>query len=131
LRLARNLVLLASVGLIAAFTLTPKSGGTSAEFSQLGDILQALRHSDPDLLLEVLLEAAANVLLFVPFGASLGLRGSSIGMTAFYGLILSAAIESAQWLLVSGRTASLEDVLLNTLGAVLGQGLLSRVRPAG
>jgi len=77
----------------------------------------------------LLLEAAANVLLFVPFGAALGLRDFSIGRTAGCGLALSAAVEGAQWLLIPGRTTSLDDVLLNTLGAVVGHALLTRLMP--
>ena len=77
-------------------------------------------------MLHFLLESVANILLFLPFGASLGLRGFSIRKTALYGFVLSAAVEGAQLLFVSGRTTSLDDVLLNSLGAVLGGALVSR-----
>lgn len=123
--MARNLALLASVALIAALTLTPRGGDNLVELSELDDIVEAFRHSDKRFLLDFLMEAAANVLLFLPFGASLRLRGYSIGKTALYGFVLSVLVECAQLLFVSGRTTSLDDVLLNTLGAVLGQALLS------
>jgi glycopeptide antibiotics resistance protein len=129
LSLTRNIALLTSLGLIAAVTLTPTGGDRVIELSELGDLIEALRRSDEAFLLSSLLEAAANVLLFVPFGAALGLRGFSIGRTARFGFVLSVAVESAQWLLVPGRTTSLDDVLLNTLGAMLGHALLFRLLP--
>jgi glycopeptide antibiotics resistance protein len=102
-------------------------GDEVVEVSELNDIVEAFRQSDKQFLLGFLLEATANILLFVPFGAALSLRGLSIGKTASYGFVLSAAVEGAQWLLVPGRTTSLDDVLLNTLGAVVGNALLSRL----
>lgn len=123
--MGRSVALLASLAVILAVTLTPRGGGNVLQVSQLGDVVEALRESDKPFLLDFLLEAAANVLLFLPFGAALGLRGFSIGKTALHGFVLSAVVECTQWLLVSGRTTSLDDVLFNTLGAVLGQLSLS------
>jgi glycopeptide antibiotics resistance protein len=124
--MARNVALLASVALIAAVTLRPRGGESLVQVSQLGDIVEALRRSDKSFLLDSLLEAGANILLFLPLGAALWLRVFSIGTTALYGFVLSAVVEVAQWLFISGRTTSLDDVALNTLGAVLGHALLSR-----
>jgi glycopeptide antibiotics resistance protein len=118
-----------SVALIAALTLTPIRGDSVMEVSELGDALEALSESDTQFLLGLLLEAAANMLLFVPFGAALSLRGLSIGKAAGYGLVLSVAVEGIQWLLIPGRTTSLDDVVLNTLGAVVGHALLTRLLP--
>jgi glycopeptide antibiotics resistance protein len=87
-------------------------------FSEIGEAFL-----EPDL--ELLLGTAANVLLFLPFGAALRLRGLGIGTTALLGLLVSAVIEGAQLLFVSGRTTSVDDLLLNTTGAVLGSALLS------
>ena len=126
----RNVSLLASLAFIVALTLGPTGGDDVVEISQVGDVVKAIGRLDTSFLLHFSLEAAANVLLFVPFGAALGMRGFSIGKTALYGFVLSAAVETAQLLLISGRTTSLDDVLLNTLGAVLGQALLSRLTAA-
>jgi glycopeptide antibiotics resistance protein len=125
--LTRNLFLLTSVVLVAALTLTPIGGDNVIEVSELGDVLEAFSESDTQFLLGFVLEAAANALLFVPFGAALSLRGLSIGKAAGYGLVLSTAVEGAQWLLIPGRTTSLDDVMLNTLGAVVGHALLTRL----
>jgi hypothetical protein len=81
-RMARNVALLASVALIAAVTLLPRGGDGLVQVSQLGDIVEALRRSDKPFLLDSLLEAGANILLFLPLGAALWLRGFSIATTA-------------------------------------------------
>jgi glycopeptide antibiotics resistance protein len=74
----------------------------------------------------LLLEAVSNVLLFIPFGVALGLRGLGIGKSALLALLVSAAFECAQFLFVPGRTTSVDDVLLNVTGAVVGHALISR-----
>ena len=72
----------------------------------------------------------SNILLFVPLGATLALRGLPIGKTAISAFALSAAVELSQLLYVSGRTASVDDLVLNTLGAVLGHVMLSSWAPS-
>jgi hypothetical protein len=64
--------------------------------------------------------AVLNVFLFVPLGIGLGLTGfpgkrAVIAMSA-----LSALIETAQFLVIPGRDATIGDVLTNTFGGVLG-----------
>ena len=98
--LTRNVALLTSVALIAALTLTPMGGDGKVEVSELNDVTEAFRQSDAPFLLDFSLEAIANVLLFVPFGAALRMRGYSIAKTAGYGLLLAATVEGAQWLLI-------------------------------
>ncbi len=73
------------------------------------------------------LQALVNVLLFVPLGGFLALLGRwswvrvSLGAAA-----LSVAVEVLQFLLISGRYASVGDVILNVSGAVIGYALVSR-----
>ena len=64
-------------------------------------------------------------MLFAPLGAVLRARGVELGQATARGLALSFAIELAQ-LGIPGRTTSVDDVLLNTLGAVLGYLLAAR-----
>jgi glycopeptide antibiotics resistance protein len=80
------------------------------------------------------LEASANVVMFLPFGV-LGLpllrgagrrrRGTApgtwraVGLVTLTGAALSAAIELTQNLL-PGRVPTVQDVVLNTGGALLG-----------
>jgi glycopeptide antibiotics resistance protein len=71
-----------------------------------------------------LVEASANVLLFVPFGFLLGVLG---GRGAGRRLLMlavcvasSVAIELGQAVLLPARFASLGDIAANSLGAVVG-----------
>ena len=66
-------------------------------------------------------EAAANVLLFVPVGfvATVGFRGSW-WQTAAVGAFTSACVELGQLLFLQNRYPSLIDVATNTGGAMLG-----------
>ncbi|WP_181429150.1 VanZ family protein [Curtobacterium sp. MCSS17_008] len=67
-------------------------------------------------------EFTANVLFFVPFGFFVlllfGARAWWVGMLG--GLVASCAIETVQALFLPARFASVDDVLANTSGAVLG-----------
>jgi glycopeptide antibiotics resistance protein len=118
--------LLTSVAAILVLTLSPIDDDSDVELLPLNDIGEALT---PPFDTARLLTETANILLFVPLGIVLGLRGFPIGKTAVVALALSAAVEFAQLLVVSGRTTSVDDVLLNTLGAVLGHVCLSRCLP--
>jgi glycopeptide antibiotics resistance protein len=100
--------------LIAATTLMPKDADSRTEFMPLGEVRAAMH--DPGLLLETV----ANVMLFVPLGAALALSGLSTRRSILCGLVLSTSIELAQLLVVPGRTTSVDDVLLNTLGTAVG-----------
>jgi glycopeptide antibiotics resistance protein len=117
-----NAALAAFAAAIAALTLLPVQQDSEVRLRPFSEIGEALLGPDFGLLLET----AANVVLFVPLGAALRLRGLSIGSTVLVGLLVSGAIEGAQLLFVSGRTTSVDDLLLNTTGAVVGNALLSR-----
>jgi glycopeptide antibiotics resistance protein len=112
------------VGAILVLTLFPIDGDKKVELVPFGDIMDALAGRPVDVAL--LLSGAANILLFVPLGAGLALCGFSPRTTAVIGFVLSLCVESAQLLLVPGRTAAVDDVVFNTLGATLGHALLSR-----
>lgn len=124
----RDVLLLGSLLAILAFTLVPLDAENELELIPLSELVLEVRRSDATSLLELLVESAANILLFIPLGLALGLRGMSKMKTALFALALTAVVEAAQLLVVSGRTASVDDVFLNTLGAVLGHLLLTRMQ---
>ncbi len=70
----------------------------------------------------------ANVVMFVPFGffaALLPTRRPTALRVVMAAIVTSCAIELTQWLISSWlgytyRTADIDDVILNTLGAALG-----------
>jgi glycopeptide antibiotics resistance protein len=121
-------VLFVSLAAILAFTLAPLDADNEVELVPLQELVEAVGASDAARGLELLGEFAANVLLFAPLGVALALRGVSMRQTAVVAATLAAAVEFAQLFVVSGRTTSVDDVALNTLGAVLGHALLTRVK---
>jgi glycopeptide antibiotics resistance protein len=124
----RDVLLLGSLLAILAFTLVPLDAENELELIPLSELVLEVRRSDATSLLELLVESAANILLFIPLGVALGLRGMSKTKTALLAFVLSTVVEVAQLLVVSGRTTSVDDVFLNTLGAVLGHLLLTRMQ---
>jgi glycopeptide antibiotics resistance protein len=97
-------------------------------------VLAAITRAVPFLTYDVI-ETAANLLLFVPLGALLGLVLPR-RMPLVLGIALAAtvAIELAQAVLLPERTPSLRDVLANLCGAAVGLGIAllarrSRQRP--
>ena len=66
------------------------------------------------------IDVVLNVLLFVPLGLALALRGVRVRRVLLLGLLGSLAIELLQLFVITGRDASVSDVLTNTTGATLG-----------
>jgi glycopeptide antibiotics resistance protein len=70
-----------------------------------------------------------NVLLFVPLGLLLPLvaRVATAGRALLIGCVLSVGIEATQFVtdltISSGRVADIDDVISNSVGALLGYGL--------
>ena len=63
-----------------------------------------------------------NLIWFVPAGIFVRLRGGSLWQAALAGFCLSLFVETCQFVLGSG-VSELDDLVLNTCGAVLGFGL--------
>ena len=123
---APDVALVSSAAAIFAITLVPMGGAHEVELLPFRDVVEALK-SPIDL--SALEGEVFNILLFVPLGAALAVRGLAIGRTAISAFALSAAVEISQLLYVSGRTASTDDLVLNTVGAVLGHVMLSTLAP--
>ncbi|MCI1894816.1 VanZ family protein [Lacticaseibacillus suilingensis] len=76
-------------------------------------------------------QSFGNVLWFIPFGFGLpSLRRTKIAAwrVVGWGLLLSLAIESLQFVLASG-VADIDDVIFNTIGTILGFGLWRLLSP--
>lgn len=67
-----------------------------------------------------------NVALFVPLGAGVALAARRWGAVAgvvlatVVGGLTSAAVEGLQWVLPLNRSVDIDDLLLNTIGALVG-----------
>ncbi len=74
-------------------------------------------------------EFAANIVLFIPFGAFLRILRPALWSWWAAGLLAigsSALIETVQ-LVVPGRVTALSDVVANTLGALLGLAVMKKL----
>ncbi len=67
-----------------------------------------------------------NLLWFLPAGVLVRLRGGKLPQAALAGFLLSLCVETGQFVLGSG-VSELDDLILNTLGAVLGCALAALV----
>ncbi|WP_019180948.1 VanZ family protein [Microbacterium yannicii] len=93
-------------------------------------LLSAITRTVPWLTYDVI-ETAANVVLFVPFGVLLTLvrpRSSSPWWVLGIALAATVAIELAQAVLLPERTPSERDVLANLCGAAIGLGAVLWLR---
>ncbi len=98
--------------------------GTVWDIMDKGGLASALGEARINLMpfqSEGLFTYCANVILFMPLGFLLPYiwkNYRNVGKTALTGLFFSALIEIAQ--LPAGRVADVDDLMMNTLGAILG-----------
>lgn len=122
----RLLYALATVYLagVAAMTLRPQF---STHYGWLDALISWFdQHGVP--VTYALVEALANVAMFVPYGVLAGLLLRRWWVALLAGAATSAAIELSQLLFLPSRVPSLQDVAMNTLGTAVGLLLLSAAR---
>jgi glycopeptide antibiotics resistance protein len=112
-----NLAVGLSVLGILALTLFPTHQRRHVHLIPFGDIVGAF---GPPIDRTRLLGMIANFFLFLPLGGALRWEGLSIRAAVLAACCLSTAVEITQWLVVPGRTTTVDDVLLNSLGALCG-----------
>jgi VanZ family protein len=71
-----------------------------------------------------------NLLLFIPFAVGLRLSGLRWWRVVGISALLSLTVETLQFTVVTGRDASLSDLLTNTTGSAIGAGLARLLPPA-
>lgn len=106
--------------MLVAFWPTPVDQPVSG---QLASILQSIhRLGVPGWVNYAFVEASANVALFVPLGfvSSFALTDKRPWHLGAFGLLVSSSIELGQLVFLHSRFASLSDIVMNTLGAILG-----------
>ena len=124
-RLPLAIALSCLMAAILTLLLVPAPGANERHLVPLVQIIGDLRSpTETDLLLNVV----GNGVLFLPLGAALCLLGSRVRTTVLIAFSISTFVEITQ-LFVPGRTTSVDDVMLNTLGALLGHALLLRWTP--
>jgi VanZ family protein len=115
---------------VLAMTLSPSGGRGGTRVHLLP--LSVFWETDPyrETLVPGIIAAAANFILFIPLGFLVGVRWQLFdrwSTVLVLAATLSLVIEIIQFGL-GGHDSSFDDVLLNTLGAIFGHGLLTVVR---
>lgn len=102
----------------------PISGALSSALASLH------HHGAPGWVDYNLVESVANVLLFVPLGAFVAslMTMALWWASGVFGLALSLIVEFAQAELLTARFASAGDLITNTIGALVGGGVLALLR---
>lgn len=128
-RLARLAVIVAAVAVTVVFlvwladlTLTPRPGATDQIHNNTQPGSSLRQYLDRPSVRAAILQVGGNLLLFAPLGVLLPiifrqLRGP-LRIALVVGLV-SLTVESVQAIVVLGRAFDIDDVLLNTAGAVI------------
>lgn len=128
-----GLVAFALLGILAVtlLPLAPRATGWAwgVQWIPLTSIMAAVTDSvDASVWIRTVL---MNVVLFVPLGLALVLRGHRIRAAVGFATTTSLLVEILQMVLPLGRTTNIDDVILNTVGGLLGAvlGRCGRGRP--
>ncbi|MFJ4343310.1 VanZ family protein [Streptomyces sp. NPDC088915] len=125
-------------GVLATFALAPfllvtlmrgAGVGSSISLIPFKEFWAAFSNSDVAFSDVTFFNFVGNMLLLVPFGAALSFLWPSPRRTlkvALTASVISLAVEAAQYALSLGRVSSIDDVLLNTIGATMGALLVRR-----
>ncbi|MFE4694622.1 VanZ family protein [Streptomyces sp. NPDC056749] len=114
---------------LAKVTLTPSPASEDIVTSNLRPGRSLRQYAEDYTFLAACKQAGGNLLLGAPFGILLPIlvprRLRMIRMTVLTVLVISV-VELVQGALVAGRAFDVDDVILNTAGALLGYALLGR-----
>ncbi|CAL9342963.1 VanZ family protein [Streptomyces sp. enrichment culture] len=122
-------VMVAFAVVLARLTLQPSPASEALIHTNLrpGDSLRA--YLDQPALRDAVRQVGGNILLGVPFGVLvpvLAPRSRTFLRVLLLTAVVMLLVEFAQGALVTGRAFDIDDVILNTTGALLGHLLLGR-----
>ncbi len=115
--------------LLAKVTLTPSPASEDLVTSNLRPGRSLRQYAEDYTFLAACKQAGGNLLLGVPFGLLLPFfvqRRLRMIRTTLLAAVVMTVVELIQGALVTGRAFDIDDVILNTTGAVLGYFLLGR-----
>ncbi|WP_052254632.1 VanZ family protein [Salinicoccus sp. YB14-2] len=80
-------------------------------------IMETLQYATPRGIVNSLV---MNIILFIPFGFFLYILTRRVLLTTVLACLVSILIEVLQYVLPIGRISNIDDVILNTLGGIIG-----------
>lgn len=122
LRMVNIMLLCKYLVLVLIITIFSRETGEGIELNIFASIMRARGTSSPTLAANEIRGIWFNVLMFLPMGyflPTISLRLQKLYHAVIAGFLASLAIESAQLIWQLG-VFSLEDILLNTIGASIG-----------
>ena len=122
-------VSVAYLAVVAYMTLTPDPQGWEPGTPVAEAIDWLEQHTQTDAY--DIIEALANVVMFVPFGILAWLWLRRRWAAILVGFTASCCIELSQLAFLPTRYASVQDVLMNSLGAAIGVALVTLWRRSG
>nr|WP_235002137.1 VanZ family protein [Actinacidiphila paucisporea] len=114
---------------LAKVTLVPSPSSDALIHTNLRPGASIRAYLDQPALRDSVKQIGGNVLLGVPFGILLPMlfpRARGLLRVGVLTALVMVLIEATQGILVEGRAFDIDDVILNTLGALLGYLLLGR-----
>jgi len=121
----RSVWLLFGVAIILLMTLNPTQSGVTGVFAslRLSEALSEIAQpQNGTLRLPDWHDPAANILMTIPLATGLAIAGRARRTILTIALGM-CCIETVQHFFIQGRTAQFSDVVLNTMGGMLGVGL--------
>lgn len=117
-----RIALVAYLGALAVvgFWPSPVDQPIQGTLATLLDLLH--RHGIPSWFDYHVVESSANIAMFVPFGILSAMAFPTRGwwVIAGLGILVSTSMELGQLLFITARFSSVVDVVMNTLGTVIG-----------
>ncbi|WP_236060386.1 VanZ family protein [Actinacidiphila acididurans] len=114
---------------LARVTLVPSPASDALVHTNLRPGASIRAYLDQPNVRDSIKQIGGNILLGVPFGVLLPAlfpRARGLVRTAAVTALVMILVESAQGALVEGRAFDIDDVILNTLGALLGYLIIGR-----
>lgn len=123
------LLLVAFSAVLAKLTLTPSPASDGIAGSNLRPGHSLRQYAEEYTFLAACKQAGGNLLLGAPFGVLVPLLVPGrlrVVRVFFVALVVMVLVEMAQGAVIEGRAFDVDDVILNTTGALLGYWLLGR-----
>ncbi|OKK22956.1 hypothetical protein AMK16_02880 [Streptomyces sp. CB00455] len=114
---------------LARLTLEPSPASTALTYSNVHPGQSIRAYLDHGTFRETMRQVGGNLLLGVPFGILLPVlvpQARGLARVAVCTTVVMTLVELVQGALVTGRAFDVDDVILNTAGALLGYLLLGR-----